>query len=76
MTAQKEGSETTAQLIAIKKNEGITADSFQYHSWQDCLNAFYYFKKSNNKKAACDALQKAEEFMPYNPWIATLFICP
>ncbi len=76
MTAQKEGSETTAQLIAIKKNEGITADSFQYQSWQDCLNAFYYFKKSNNTKAACNALHKAEEWMPYNPWIPTLLLCP
>jgi tetratricopeptide (TPR) repeat protein len=75
-SAQKEGSQITAQLIAIKKNESIQADAFQFENWQGCLNAFYYYKKSNNAKSACDALQKAEELMPYNPWISTLFVCP
>lgn len=75
-SAQKEGSQTTAQLIAIKKNETFSLDAFHYQTWQDCLNALYYFKKSNDKKSACDALRKAEELMPYNPWIATLYTCP
>ena len=76
LNAQQEGSLACQHIVAIRKNETLNRDTFQTNNWQDCLNGFYYFKKLNQSSIACEFLEKAENILPYNPWIPSLHNCP